>query len=295
MTPAIPDGYEIATERREGLKRWQDGEWVTIIQPIDPQKPLWEDEFYIAPIRLRLGENYRCRNGQEKGPLVHNTQSANPLFKFAEGPVGYTWMDNGNFYYDGTESPIDIVAHIPKEEKKMEKTIQFKSPEDFKICLGSGLITLPISTIIALAQLPDVIAEVERTKPPKVRYQSQRNVSQYTMGERAIQSARTLIEGMDADPRLTEAGNKIEEALLLVMEYTDEQIEKKRQKEIKLGDKVFDHRFSRWWFVASIDDDGFCYAEEMKEGGRYCGKPDDLVKISDEEFATLEAIKSRVP
>lgn len=66
----------------------------------------------------------------------------------------------------------------------------------------------------------------------------------------------------------------------------------RKEREIKVGDSVFDHRFSRWWVVQRFDGE-FYYSSEIEGGGEFCGKRADLVKITMDEYKALEGIKAR--
>lgn len=235
MTPAIPDGYEIVTEARKGMKAFLDGQWRDCS---GAPGPLVDGFTYIAPIRLRLGENYRCRNGMETGPIALDLDDGIELLYSEKLEV--TYRRNGKNDDKDTESVWDIVAHIPKE-KKME---------------------------------------------PKIRYQSPRHQAQFTRDELAIVAAMEAVEVMPPDQRLTEAGNKITDALLLVLEYNDEQIEKerqKREKEIKVGD---------WfWFKTQsvhkcIDNDGSSsFPIKCNNNASFSGQ--SCTKISDPAFIVM--------
>jgi len=169
MTPEIPPGYEIVTERREGLKSWRFGEWVDVY-PCDPELPLFQDEVYIAPIRLRLGENYRCRNGRETGPLVQNYARAfSTSHPFWSDALKESFMISGvHMCSQKFISDMDIVAHIPKQGKKEEKKMDKQIPISIKI---DGVMihgpVLALSELARIAQLPEVQAEVKRQEEGK--------------------------------------------------------------------------------------------------------------------------------
>ncbi len=121
----IPDGYEVVREKREGLM-------VLVLR--HPERGFGDAEgdgfkdpslVYIAPIRLRLGENYRTRDGRETGPLVRHKGEYAESHPFMSKPLKASFRVNGTeSIYPINKNGFDIIAHIPKEQEKKMEDIQ---------------------------------------------------------------------------------------------------------------------------------------------------------------------------
>jgi hypothetical protein len=172
MTPAIPDGYEIASNDSHGARVWDDtcNKWEPVATGYHCRTYLSGGNIYIAPIRLRLGENYRCRNGQETGELTINLGVFKETHEFWSALTKQSYADTGYVMMTPKfKNEWDIVAHIPKE-KKME----YQDPaghigiDAYKY--GEKTVNkpfIPLSEAARIAQLPEVIAEVERQRKEK--------------------------------------------------------------------------------------------------------------------------------
>ncbi len=168
----IPEGHELVDAWRDGTKFWSGYRWI----PIE-QSPTLAPGIYIAPIRLRIGENYRCRNGQETGPLLENASiirhgwqidnqhKPQKIRPFYSSVLGQTYAANGlNTEEDKLISQWDIIAHIPKKEEKKMVPIKLDGALNFKTDGNYTEINIPISEAARIAQLPEVQAEVERQR-----------------------------------------------------------------------------------------------------------------------------------
>ena len=69
-------------------------------------------------IELQYGENYRCRDGEEIGPLTETNGRYRSTHPFRSEKLGRTFRLDGGYELGSGESMLDIIAHIPKPDSK---------------------------------------------------------------------------------------------------------------------------------------------------------------------------------